>query len=197
MFIMLVIIDHIQGRGKLKEKNKIFPVIKLDKIPLPGWANQQNSMAAIAATYLCKVKLDKISKSLESFTGLPHRLQFLGEYNGKKFYDDSDATTPESTIFALNALKTPIILITGGSDKGFDYSELGREIAKQVKLLITIGQTGVFIKNHVISNNNSIKNFEAKNLEEAVKYAKENSLPGDSIVLSPASASFEIGRAHV
>lgn len=180
-----------------RDQGKIIPIIPIDKLSLSGWANQENAMAASAAALSQHIAPEMIAQALTTFVGLPHRLQLLGEFLGRRIYEDSDATTPESTMVAIDSLKKPIILMAGGTDKGFQYDTLGQKIANEVKILILMGQNAGKIRASVEKFPHTTQIFDVKNLEEAVKLARSLSQPGDSITLSPASASFGMFRNFV
>ena len=171
------------------------PILHKNEIPIPGEVYGQNAMAAIATTLTQNISPKKIKEALQSFQGLPHRLERIKTSDNRRWYNDSDATTAESSIAALKSVPGPIILIAGGSEKGINYEELAKHIVEKVKILIVMGATGQTILKLVQNLNKEIpKVQEAKNLEEAVKYARELSSPEDAILLSPASASFGMFR---
>ena len=166
------------------------PIIAVADLPLSGRAYQENAMAAIAAACTQGVATSTIAAALPNFQGLPHRLQFLGTLARRKVYEDSDATTPESTITALDALSGPIVLIAGGGAKGFDYNRLAEVIRDKVKTLILMGETAPAITQAVIATGASLSIVQAGDMEDAVRQARQLSAPGDSVILSPASTSF-------
>ncbi len=167
-------------------------------LQVPGRHNQQNAAAAIAAALSVGATLQDAQAALESFMGLPHRLQFVVETAGRRFYNDSIATTPESVIMALAAFQQPIILLAGGYDKGIDLSELSLHIAQKVKAVALLGSTAAVLKNHL--ERNQFPDSAARicgSLEEAVHWSGAQSLPGDVILLSPACASYDWFRNFV
>lgn len=175
---------------------------------LPGVHNWENVAAAICAASLAGASRSAIKKTVFAFKGLEHRLEFVREVNGVKYYNDSFSTTPETAIAAIRAFKKPIILIAGGSEKGLDYAELGKEIVKSsVKTLILIGQIANKIEKAVIKSlksnppagGQSLKLKIIKNLEtmkEIVKKANQEAKAGDVVILSPASASFDMFKNY-
>ena len=136
------------------------------------------------------------------FRGLEHRLEYVGEKNSVKFYNDSFSTTPDTAIAAIKSFSEPIILITGGSEKGADYSYLGKIIAKStVKTLIAIGVTGPKIISSIKhSDKQTMKQLNivegCKNMSSIVRCAVKESKPGDVVLLSPASASFDMFKNY-
>lgn len=175
----------------LRDENGQYPIIKKDEIQLRGLHNLENIAAAITAAYIAGADIESIKTAVRSFKGLEHRLELVGEYNGVKFYNDSFSTTPDTTIAAIKSFSEPIILLLGGSEKNADYSELARVIASSaVKQIIPIGLTAGRIINDI--ENEKIKiDDKVQSMPEAVKHAKENAKPGDIVLLSPASASFD------
>jgi UDP-N-acetylmuramoylalanine--D-glutamate ligase len=183
--------------GKVKSKI-IIPKERLPKLNSKSWEfnllglhNEYNAMLAIEVAKSLNIKDELIRKALKSFKGIEGRLYFVREVNGIKYYNDTNATTPEATLVALKALGASttklqnIILIAGGSDKGLDMSKLVKEIPKYCKKVILLSGTGT---DRIKSK---IKNYtEVKSMKEALKIASGLALRGDTILLSPAFASF-------
>jgi len=167
-------------------------IFSTSKIKLPGIHNYLNLAVAGLIAKIFNIDDLYIQKTLDNFKGLEHRLELVRDYKGVKYYNDSIATVPESTIAAINAFKSPKILILGGSDKGADYSELARIINRQeIRAIILIGETAGKIKNSLINNKNA-KIILTASLEQAVEKANSMALFGDIILLSPACASFDM-----
>jgi len=170
-------------------------------IHLPGKHNVDNACAAIAAvkSILPNVSDDEIKKGLSEFAGLPHRLKFVAEKYGVKYYDDSISTTPGSAIAALKAFAEPKILILGGSDKGADYSELAKEIARQnVRLIIINGANADEIR-EVLREEKvdcEIVQLNMAGMKEVTKSAKNKAQSDDVVILSPAAASFDMFKSY-
>lgn len=167
------------------------------RFTLPGKVNLSNLAAALAVVKCFDVDDESIECSLESFKALPHRLELIAGIGGVKWYNDSKATTPQSTIAALEAFEEPVILIAGGYDKNLPFDELGIKIANRVKKVILIGQTANKIKDSISravkpGNKNGPDIELADSLEQAVASAAENVRSGDVIVLSPACASYDM-----
>lgn len=173
----------------------------ISAIRLPGRHNVDNACAAILAvkSILPNVSDDEIKEGLSEFTGLPHRLKFVAEKYGVKYYDDSISTTPGSAIAALKAFAEPKILILGGSDKGADYSELAKEIARQnVRLIIINGANADEIR-EVLREEKidcEIVQLNMAGMKEVVKSAKNKAQSGDVVILSPAAASFDMFKSY-
>jgi UDP-N-acetylmuramoylalanine--D-glutamate ligase len=179
------------GKFYFANKNKKEEICKTDILKIPGEHNFENVGAAITVAKILGVKNKTIENVLSKFRGLEHRLEFVAEKNGVKYYDDSYATTPETSIAAIKAFTEPKILILGGSSKNSDFSELGKLISesKSVKAIIGIGEEWKNIKSNI--KNKDIKFIEnCNNMEEIVKSAEKNAEKGDVVLLSPACASF-------
>lgn len=166
---------------------------------LLGWFNVQNMASAAAATLAVdEADQEGWRRSCEtvfnSFKGVEHRLEFVGEYDGVRYYNDSIATNPESTIAALDALGGPFILIAGGYDKNLPFDALGREIARRVKRTILIGQTAGKIADAIEREKGGGEVTRAGSLKEAVAAAKGAAVRGDIVLLSPACASYDMFR---
>ena len=178
------------------EKGKDSVVINASEINLPGKHNLENYLAAIASTYEF-VTAESILKVAREFKGIPHRMELVGDFKGVLYYNDSIASTPTRTISgALSLFDKKIILIAGGYDKKVPFDSLAREVLDKVSVLILMGNSANKIKNEVEKLKNyspsSIKIILAKDMEQSVNYAYENSRPGDIVVLSPACASFDL-----
>ncbi len=184
--------DREDGFIKKSKDNKTENVISKNDIKLRGIHNYENICAALAATEKLVDKEQQI-KAISSFTGVEHRLEFVKEINGVKWYNDSIGTSPASTIAAINAFDENIILLAGGADKNLDYTEIGKKIAEGVGILILCGPTAPKIEEATKKalNGREIEIYNVENLHEAVVLANEKSKPGDIVLLSPASTSFD------
>ena len=185
--------DREDGFIKKCTDGKCEKILNKNDIKLRGIHNYENICAALAATETVASKEAQI-EAVKNFKGVEHRLEFVREIDGVKYYNDSIGTSPASTIAGLNAFDENIILLAGGSDKGLDYKEIGEVIAKKVGTLILTGPTAQKIEEatkQALSEEKSIKIIHTNNLEESVKVAKEKARSGDIVLLSPASASFD------
>ena len=173
--------------------------------PLPGRANLSNLAAAMAIARHFGVDDEQIKNYLPEFKALPHRLEFVEALNGVRWYNDSIATTPQSTIAALEAFEQPVIIIAGGYDKNLPFDELGEKIAERAKAAILIGQTAPKIRCSILDarysngkrQESKIENPESRiktvdSLEKAVDLAHKLAVPGDVVLLSPACASYDM-----
>lgn len=185
---------YIEG-GFIKINNQI--ICQTNEMRLPGEHNLQNVCAAITAVWQVAQDKEAIQGVIKSFTGLPHRLEFVREVNGVSYYDDSFGTTPETAIVAIQAFTEPKIVILGGSDKGASYDELAQVVAKgSVKLAIVIGDTGPKIKAALGAADYLTVLDGATDMQEIVAKAQEYADPGDIVLLSTGSASFGLFKDY-
>lgn len=199
---------HIQENHFLWGDEVLF---ETNILKIPGEHNQKNACAAMIATFdfLCEKGFENEEifdfwrEGLSKFAGLPHRLKFVREFEGVRFYDDSIATTPGSAIAALNSFEKPKILILGGSNKGADLSGLIEKIAKmpeqELRKVILMGAESEKLAQKLISSGfERFINLGAKtNMQEVVKTAFENAKSGDVVILSPAHASFDMFKSYI
>lgn len=174
-------------------------ICPINNIKLPGKHNLMNACAAIAATWeITTHDKEAIAAGLSNFEGLNHRLKFVREVNGTRFYDDSIATTPGSVIAAINAFDQPKVLILGGSDKGADYHELGQVINQgNVRAVLAIGANGGKIAEQIMAETNTpVVQSKADNMTDIVQTAYDLSNEGDVVILSPAAASFDMFKSY-
>jgi UDP-N-acetylmuramoylalanine--D-glutamate ligase len=160
----------------------------LSIINLPGFHNAENVMAAIIAARLCGCSQENIIAAVTDFRGLPHRIEFVGEKNSIKFYDDSKGTNVGSVVRALETFARPVILLLGGRDKDGDFETLKPLLAAKIKKLILFGEARNRIASLIGKDMPALK--KAK-LREAIESAYKNAQPGDIILLSPGCASFD------
>jgi UDP-N-acetylmuramoylalanine--D-glutamate ligase len=161
----------------------------LPPLPIPGRHNQTNAACAAAAATAIGCEREAIQRGLELFSPLPQRLERFAEIEGRFFYNDSTATTPESTIAALQALDRPLWLLAGGKSKGFDFSPLASEIVHRTQGAAFFGATA---NEFLVQTTIHRKNFPCitvRTMAEALRWCWRQSRPGDAIVLSPACAS--------
>ena len=166
----------------------------VDDLQLVGEHNLLNACAAITAVWPWVQDGSVIAEGLRGFNGLPHRLKFVRELDGVKYYDDSIATTPGSAIAAMRAFREPKIIILGGSDKGADYTEVIETAKSTATEVIAIGQTGKRIDD-LCKKIGVICHYE-QTLNSAVELACRSTVPGDVVILSPASASFDMFKNY-
>ena len=163
-------------------------IIDLSEIRLIGVHNYENIMAAIMVVKELGVSNESIVSLLKEFGGVEHRIEFVKELEGRKFYNDSKATNIKATQIALSSFKTPVILLLGGMERGQDFNEL-KEFMSSVRLIVTYGECKKRIEE--FANNMMIDVKVVDFLENAVNVAYELSNEGDTILLSPAAASWD------
>lgn len=173
-------------------------VININDISLLGMHNIENACTAISAVRDL-VSIESIRKVLSSFRGVSHRMEFVRELDGAKWYNDSIGSSPTRTIAGLASFKDKVILIAGGYDKHLDYTDMGRYVVDHVKKLILMGQTKDKIKEATLKelekrDGVKLPIFECSSLEEVIATAKREAVEGDIIFFSPASASFDMFR---
>ncbi len=170
------------------------PSIRTADVPplaIPGGHNRQNAALAAATAGAVGCSQSAIREALESFGGLPHRLQVVAEYDGRRLIDDSQATTPEATIAGLEALPDRIWLLFGGYDSGADFADLAKAIAGRPGGACCYGAAGRRIAAAIRRENRRFAVDWVTTLAEAFAWCWHNSRPGDSLFLSPACASFD------
>lgn len=178
-----------------KDKVKTIKLVRLSELKISGLHNYEDAMAAIASAFYMGKSFIDIIDTLKEFKGLPHRLEFVREKNGVKYYNDSKSTNPDASIKAIDALKGKMILIVGGRDKGLDYGDLLVKVREKVRYLILIGEAKKKIANAArLLNYTSI--IYADTLEEAVDIANSYSNVGDNVLLSPACSSFDMFKGY-
>lgn len=195
-----------------KDYHELCPV---NAVKLVGPHNLGNVAAAVAVAGTLDIPPRFIAQAVGTFKGLPHRLQLVKKVNGVSFYDDSYSTNPDTTIAALRSFASPTILIVGGSDKGADYTGLGTEIVRtrNLKMVISIGETSQKIETAVdVATESELERIanamarekpvrcrevplefvRAQSFPEACMVARLVAKKGDTVLLSPASASFDM-----
>lgn len=174
-------------------------VINSSEIMLKGDHNISNILLAIGASWAVGVGIPAVKKAISSFKGVAHRLEFVNELEGVKYFNDTAATMPEAAISGLNSFSEPVILICGGSDKNLDMTEFGKEITRKAKGVIFLRGLGTEKIIRCIQNNleesELEKNFKiVDSMPKAVELARREADPGDIVLLSPGAASFGLFR---
>jgi len=163
-------------------------VMKRDEIPLVGEHNLENVLAAVVATRLAGVDAARIAIGVRSFAGVEHRLEFVTEISGVRYYNDSKATNVDATLKALDAFSGRILVILGGQDKGGDYTVLQQALREKGVLALLVGTAAEKIGKQIAG---SVAIEQAGTIERAVEIAARSARPGDVILLAPACASFD------
>ncbi len=166
-------------------------LFSIDKLQLVGEHNINNTCAAILAVWMFTQDIEAIGRGLSKFKGLEHRLMLIGNIDGVDYYDDSISTTPGSAIAALKSFEGHKIIIMGGSSKGSDFDELAKFISTQDVFVILIGQESERIATSFEKVRfTGFEILKTKNMVEVVEEAQKNANSGDTVLLSPAAASF-------
>ena len=187
-------------------KKEVEPLaIPLEQLALQGKHNQLNSMAASIAAQLLNIKNDTIRESLRCFAGVPHRLQYVATVKGVRYINDSKATNVNSCWYALEAMTTPTVLILGGKDKGNDYSEIDRLVLDKCHTLVFMGLHNEKLEEHFgalgyadgkTEPQADRKFFSTHNLHDAVMACADSARDGDTVLLSPCCASFDLFNSY-
>jgi UDP-N-acetylmuramoylalanine--D-glutamate ligase len=165
------------------------PLIGADEIKIKGVHNLENAMAASAMALLAGCPVQPVIDSLREFGGLEHRLEFVRELKGVRYFNDSKGTNVGAVLKSLESFSLPVILIAGGRDKAGDFSQLKRLVKEKVKTLVLIGEASEKIKKAVGDITYTVT---AADLMDAVRISQKMSAEGDVVLLSPACASFDM-----
>lgn len=185
--------EYLENGVSVKEDMIYFktePIASVDDVFLEGLHNLENFLAAIAVAKLKGVSNEAIDQVLKQFRGVKHRTQYVTEYEGRIFYNDSKATNIEATESALMGFKQPIVLLAGGLDRGVSFDALIPALSHNVKTLVTFGETSKLMAEAASKAGISVIH-EVENVEAAVPKSFELSEAGDVILLSPAAASWD------
>jgi UDP-N-acetylmuramoylalanine--D-glutamate ligase len=174
--------------------NKDEFTMPINDLSLEGKHNVKNAMAATAVAQLMRIRKETIRESLSNFQGVEHRLEQVLKIQNVQYVNDSKATNINSTFYALDSMKTPTVWIVGGVDKGNDYSELMSLVREKVKAIVCLG----------VDNRKILDAFdnvvdvmvETTSMQEAVKVAQKLAEKGDTVLLSPACASFDLFESY-
>ncbi|WP_421807877.1 UDP-N-acetylmuramoyl-L-alanine--D-glutamate ligase [Flagellimonas sp.] len=178
---------------KIKLEHKTLEMSE-DILALEGQHNVKNTMAASMAAMLVKVRKEAIRDSIQSFQGVPHRLEKVLKINHVEYINDSKATNVNATYYALDGIKKPIVWIVGGVDKGNDYAELMPLVREKVKAIVCLGADNSKL---IDAFGNVIDLIvETYSMQEAVKVAYKVAERGDAVLLSPACASFDLFKNY-
>ena len=170
-----------------------------DELALKGRHNVLNSMAATIAANVVGIKKEVIRESLMTFQGVEHRLQYVATVRGVRYINDSKATNVNSCWYALESMTTPTVLILGGKDKGNDYSEIDELVKQKCHTLIFMGLHNEKLHEHFEKfkiQNSKFKIIDTNNLHDAVQAAYHAAREGDTVLLSPCCASFDLFKSY-
>lgn len=190
--------EKISEKGSYFEDGKIYyndgknseEILDVKDLKIPGVHNIKNVMAAIIIAKLFGIDSYTIKRSISSFTGVEHRIEFVRELNGVKYYNDSKGTNPDSTEVAIAAMDGDVILIAGGYDKNSNFDNLIEKSKDKLKTVILLGETADKISNSC--KKSKVEFYIVKDLNKAVELAKKLSLKGEDVLLSPACASWDM-----
>ncbi len=164
------------------------------ELALKGMHNAYNSMAAGLAASILEVKKENIRESLKDFQGVEHRLEYVATVKNVVYINDSKATNVNSCWYALNSMKTPVVLILGGVDKGNDYTEIEELVSKKVKALIFLGTDNSALHKFFDGKKDII--IDVQSMNDAVSQAYKLAQAGDAVLLSPCCASFDLFKNY-
>lgn len=168
--------------------------IPRDKLSLTGLHNLYNSMAAGLSATVLNIRKEDIRRSLQDFEAVEHRLEFVAEIDGVRWVNDSKATNVNSTWYALESMHTPTVLILGGKDKGNDYSEIEPLVKEKVKAIVAMGKDNAKILDFFKGKVAEIR--DTHSLQEAVDACASLASEGDTVLLSPCCASFDLFSSY-
>lgn len=168
--------------------------IPRDRISLPGRHNLYNSMAAGISASLLSIKSNTIKEALGDFEAVEHRLEFVRELDGVRWVNDSKATNVNSTWYALDSMRTPVVLILGGKDKGNDYTEILPLVKEKVKAIVCMGKDNSKLLDFFTREVAEIR--DCHSLSDAVQACRELASEGDTVLLSPCCASFDLFTSY-
>jgi UDP-N-acetylmuramoylalanine--D-glutamate ligase len=183
-----------RGKLYLQASGQVAKILPTDLVNLRGTHNLYNVLAAIAISAAAAFSLQAIYDGIVAFTGVPHRLEFIREWGGASWYNDSIATSPERTMAALESFDEPIVLLAGGRDKDLPWQDLAALIHQKVDHLILFGEAASLIQHTLGKTNPGMRPLTVDlcdGLEQAIQKAAEHVSPGDVVLLSPGGTSFD------
>lgn len=168
--------------------------IPRDELALKGLHNLYNSMAAGLSASILNIKKDVIRRALEDFEAVEHRLEYVATIDGVRYVNDSKATNVNSCWYALESMTTPVVLILGGKDKGNDYTEIEAFVKQKVKAIVCMGVDNA--KLHAFFDSKVPAIADARSMAEAVEKCRNFATDGDTVLLSPCCASFDLFKSY-
>ncbi|MGI6485030.1 MAG: UDP-N-acetylmuramoyl-L-alanine--D-glutamate ligase [Tepidanaerobacteraceae bacterium] len=175
----------------VKDNGIMIPILKAEELGMRGSHNLENALAVVCVAWITKANLNNLAETLKDFHGVEHRLEQVAIIGGIKYINDSKGTNPDAAIKAINAVDGPVVLIAGGYDKKSDYTDFIRSFNNKVKKMILIGETAPLIEE--AARKQGYRNIQkARTLREAVLAAAESARPGDTVLFSPACASWDM-----
>lgn len=179
------IVADLAGKEKVR--------VSLDRFTLPGQHNRGNAMAAVITALALDIAPSAIQEAIDSFRGLPHRLELVDTVRGVAFYNDSKATNIDAAIKSVTSFERPVILIAGGRHKGSDYLPLVEAVSGRVKRAIFLGESSGLLAE---AFGDRIPWKKAKDLVDAVSLAFGQAKEGDVVLLAPACSSFDMFESY-
>ncbi|MEG0156091.1 MAG: UDP-N-acetylmuramoyl-L-alanine--D-glutamate ligase [Anaerovoracaceae bacterium] len=173
------------------QSGSLIEFCKVEDIRIPGTHNLENVLAAIAICYFAGIDKESIIQGVKAFGGVEHRIEFCGEIDGIKYYNDSKGTNTDAAIKAIQAMEGEVVLIAGGYDKGASFDSLVSAFPGKVSYAVLLGKTAVKIKD-AAERQQFTKTIIVKDMEACVNEATRIAKPGDSVLLSPACASWDM-----
>lgn len=189
-----------QGVIAYTEDNKLYftePIafnMEEEELALTGTHNLYNSMAAGISANLAGIRKETIREALSDFKGVPHRLEKAGTVDGVEYINDSKATNVNSCWYALQSMTTPTVLILGGKDKGNDYNEIKDLVAQKCRALVYMGLHNE--KLHAFFDPMGLPVADVRSMADAIDAARRMAQPGDTVLLSPCCASFDLFKSY-
>ncbi len=180
-----------EGEIILRLDGQEFDICHKDQIQLLGMHNTENIMTGILAAYALGAPVEVIRRQVLSFTAVPHRMEYVCTKKGVQYYNDSKATNPDSVIKAMEVVTPPVVLIAGGFDRGADYREMVESFRGKVRSAVLLGKTARNI-GAAIDSFCPLPWTLAESMEEAVRLAASQAKEGDTVLLSPACASWDM-----
>jgi UDP-N-acetylmuramoylalanine--D-glutamate ligase len=180
----------------VSERGESRRIMRADELPLPGWHNMDNAMAAASAALYFGISPQEVGSALRRFPGLPHRIQFVAEVGGVRFYNDSKATNPHAALRALNAFDAPLVLILGGRNKGLSFEELAAALGEKgqsggIRAIYLIGEAAEELEEALGRHAPHLAARVLPGLEEVFVELASVVREGDVVLFSPACASFD------
>jgi UDP-N-acetylmuramoylalanine--D-glutamate ligase len=170
------------------------PVLNTKEILLRGQHNLTNVLAAVAIGFAAGIPLESIQAGIRDFTGVAHRLEFVRQWHGAAWYNDSIATAPERTMAAINAFDEPLVLLLGGRDKKLPWEILAKKIHERVDHVVVFGEAGDLILEAIGTTKTGERPYsvdQSSNLKDAVQKAASLVEEGDVVLLSPGGTSYD------
>lgn len=185
---------YVENKSIIVTMNQQTIILPLEDLGIEGVHNVKNAMAATTIAQLKQIRKEQIRESLADFQGVEHRLERVAKVDNVQYINDSKATNVNASFFALDSMKTPTVWILGGVDKGNDYNELMSLVREKVKSIVCLGIDNSKIKEAYA---NVVQSFiEVSTMEQAVQTAHKLAESGDTVLLSPCCASFDLFESY-